>query len=461
MKHILGATKRTVTGSVAALFLLATVFVALPPQTASAAGLLNRSLTLTSAQPSDYDNTGSGEEANDPGDASNGDQVGHTYGFQVKTGGNVQSLKLQYCHGPFGYLEYDDGTGDCAMTDIAGFSAAGADQGAYVSVWTNFAAYQAAPTTPNTAVDEILFAPANAGASTTQEILISAASAQAFPANSYVIVEFRATASNFFVNPTSAANKDTFFAHIETYTGDGTAAAATEAEVDEGTVASSTSETIAINTRVAESLKFSVTATETALGVPAETAACAPLTGTGVINMGDSTNDYALDSQRSYDAYSYFRLATNSANGAKVLYAGETLKSTAGDEIDAMSDAGEASVKGTAQFGLGIAVAATGANEATGGSYTANDIQVDTTGGNALTYEAAYGLGAEGFDGTDNANGSYAFDETSNGVPVPIATSLDVVSCDTGVVRYIANISPETPAGLYSTKISYIAAPAF
>lgn len=56
----------------------------------------------------------------------------------------------------------------------------------------------------------------------------------------------------------------------------------------------------------------------------------------------------------------------------------------------------------------------------------------------------------------------FAFDDTSNLIPVAIAQeSSKVVDCASAKVRYIANIAATTPAGIYTTKINYIAAPQY
>jgi len=56
----------------------------------------------------------------------------------------------------------------------------------------------------------------------------------------------------------------------------------------------------------------------------------------------------------------------------------------------------------------------------------------------------------------------FAFDDTSNLIPVAIAGESDkVVDCASAKVRYIANIAATTPAGIYTTKINYIAAPQY
>jgi hypothetical protein len=56
----------------------------------------------------------------------------------------------------------------------------------------------------------------------------------------------------------------------------------------------------------------------------------------------------------------------------------------------------------------------------------------------------------------------FAFDPMSDTIPVALATeSSDVVDCVTGKMRYIANIAATTPAGIYTTKVNYIAAPQY
>lgn len=65
-------------------------------------------------------------------------------------------------------------------------------------------------------------------------------------------------------------------------------------------------------------------------------------------------------------------------------------------------------------------------------------------------------------NGSDPINTDFAFDTQSNLIPTPIATeSNQVVDCVTGKMRYIANIAATTPAGIYTTKVNYIAAPQY
>ncbi len=92
--------------------------------------------------------------------------------------------------------------------------------------------------------------------------------------------------------------------------------------------------------------------------------------------------------------------------------------------------------------------------------------------GTPLLPETNYNEGAgyvNGGTGYQNLGGSgnyqparFAFDAGSNLIPVPIAQeSTKVVDCASAKVRYIANIAATTPAGIYTTKINYIAAPQY
>lgn len=59
-------------------------------------------------------------------------------------------------------------------------------------------------------------------------------------------------------------------------------------------------------------------------------------------------------------------------------------------------------------------------------------------------------------------NTSFAFEPDSITIPTAIAEQdSQVVDCVTGKMRYIANIAATTPAGIYTTKINYIAAPQY
>ncbi len=69
---------------------------------------------------------------------------------------------------------------------------------------------------------------------------------------------------------------------------------------------------------------------------------------------------------------------------------------------------------------------------------------------------------AFGGGGYSSTNAQFAFDKMSDTVPALLATeATQVVDCVTAKMRYIGNIAATTPAGIYTTKINYIAAPQY
>lgn len=227
-----------------------------------------------------------------------------------------------------------------------------------------------------------------------------------------------------------------------------------------------------------------------------------PAQATNVLELGNADAEFSLSTTETYSTHSYWRLSSNSSAGATVYYSGVTLSNTVNDKIQPIygqnpNDGlkGSPSV-GMEQFGLALA------NDNDGVNYEVNyDVERDGAGPLEELENAAdnttNGIHASVLDaGISNlsANGSYhkprlapllpatdynegagvvdqsygsvntkfAFSETSNTIPVPIASNGDqVVDCVTGKMRYIANIASTTPAGIYTTKINYIAAPQY
>lgn len=241
-----------------------------------------------------------------------------------------------------------------------------------------------------------------------------------------------------FDNVTNPDAAGTFFVRITTYSDAGFLTT-----VDSSVLAQSITTGIAITARVAETLGFSTTADDA--GDPIETAQCVPLIGSGAIALGDANNTLSIN--QAYDEYSAFRLYTNAGLGAVVQYRGATLtKTTPADDINAIGAVAAASNPGTEQFGLAV--------DANGGIFEGD------TGGfggaNQLALVGAY----SGGDGTivSPFSASFAF---VPGTLTTIASSTTPISCDTAAVRYIANISPLTPAGTYTTTVVYYAVPTF
>lgn len=235
-----------------------------------------------------------------------------------------------------------------------------------------------------------------------------------------------------------------------------------------------------------------------------------------VLALGDQSQESSLSTTATYGTHSYWRLSSNSSAGATVYYSGHTLSNTSGDEITPIGVAKKTSTQGAEQFGLAIdSTAITGqpnafqnaahavdysVDRATGKNYenaadtndTASITGVDNslftdlgaTGApgsydytnlnksyhtpklDPLTPSANYdsGSGKVNSDGafSADASASFAFDPLSDTIPTPIANeSSQVVDCVTAKMRYIANIAATTPAGIYTTKINYIAAPQY
>lgn len=234
-----------------------------------------------------------------------------------------------------------------------------------------------------------------------------------------------------------------------------------------------------------------------------------------VLPLGNQDAESSLEVAHTYGTHSYWRLSSNSSAGATVYYSGHTLSNTEGDQIKPIGATAAAPHAGTEQFGLAIdaapltPVSGQTFNTGTYGvDYTVNPADAgyvngadngltavdnstetdlgavytpavtgppavpaswDYTGLNAsyhtprldpLVPEANYGGGSGAINGTPTT--SFAFDPTSDTVPVPIASeSSQVVDCVTAKMRYIANIAATTPAGIYTTKINYIAAPQY
>lgn len=238
-----------------------------------------------------------------------------------------------------------------------------------------------------------------------------------------------------------------------------------------------------------------------------------------ILKMGDPNGEYSLSTGHTYSTHSYWRLSSNSSAGATVYYSGNTLSNTVGDKIkpiDNGSGNAVAPVTGSEQFGLALAngdgtdlvagppttqykvnytredksgkVYEYGADDTASGlvALTADQalgsptgvpkgldttVATDLTGVTSyhdpmlypLTPKANYRDGA-GIVNDDygTINTQFAFNENSQQIPIALASeNSQVVDCVTGKMRYIANIAATTPAGIYTTKINYIASPQY
>jgi len=120
--------------------------------------------------------------------------------------------------------------------------------------------------------------------------------------------------------------------------------------------------------------------------------------------------------------------STNGASGYSIAYYGDTLKS--GSNSIAAMTVGAASSPGTAQFGINL---------------KANSAPSTGTGVSG----AGSGLPTSDYGTADN------FKFVAN-ASTPMAQATAVTAENTYTVSYIANIDPTTPAGAYTTTITYI-----
>jgi hypothetical protein len=336
-------------------------------------------------------------------------------------------------------------------------------------------------------------------------ITLSSATGLALSADDEVKVVFKASESVYITNP----GADEFFVKINTYDTadedteytDSTPLAENEHVIDGGvTVANVMTDSIHIVTKVLETMSFSVgIENPDTVDRPGsvEHGRCEPISQDSVrtgltnnrLNLGNPNAEYSLETGKAWDVYSYWRLSSNSSGGATVYYSGNTLANTSGDEIADMQSE-QLSNPGTEQFGLGFVDAGldTFANSLSSDDpayIDGNDsfqvgwevrsfpfITVAGQSGNAPYDSLAAQAASSGYDeasGRINDEGpgnpiqaKFQFHKSSLLVPEVIAQQNEmVISCATAKMRYVANIGADTPAGVYTTKINYLAAPQY
>lgn len=196
-----------------------------------------------------------------------------------------------------------------------------------------------------------------------------------------------------------SATNATFYLQITTFT----SANWTTGPTDTGTIAASTAGQITVNASVDETLTFTLTSATVALG-----SLTASSTGTGVSTMA---------------------AATNADSGYTISYKGATLDGPT--TITAMGTKA-ASSQNSKQFGINMAL---NDNPAVSGSAI-------PTGGSGIATTGQY----------DTAN-QYKFNTVGEAIAGATAPS----DTTTYKVSYIANIDGSTPAGAYTTAITYTA----
>jgi hypothetical protein len=330
-------------------------------------------------------------------------------------------------------------------------------------------------------------------------IRLTTAGTGAVPVNGHEVkIVFKPSTSNYITNPGSGS----FFVKINTYDTatvgsliPATPAATNTHIIDGGvTVANVMTDSIHITTKVLETMAFSVgtrnrdTVTLNC-AVPADPASaaagCEAVSGahhgtcdavqnvnSNRLNLGNPDAEYSLETGKAWDVNSYWRLSSNSSGGATVYYSGNTLANTVGDEIsDVPSES--ISTPGTEQFGLGFIAPEAGSAEFTAEhpGITPTSAPFVTLAGQSgagfpvgQTMSAAYDEAAGTLDDGSGHAGTakFKFLKSSLTTPEPIAQQNSVVvSCATAKMRYVGNIAADTPAGVYTTKINYLAAPQY
>lgn len=471
--------------------------------------LTERTLLLSSSSPGFHYLDGANNPTYAiPGSGPNGKQTGETFSFKVSTdsrdgSGTGQALKaftFQYCTAAAGECASPgDDSGTTLSGGTRGSDVTNADGTGSSDLNVNYpspAEVLTKPTNPTDASPVVArddsqgnfgiyvngalnagwtLAASNLEDSTTVQtgknnlITLTNATSTLKPApGDLVEVVFYATDNNYITNPGSGD----FFVKINDYNDNTDVNPTTSTHIVDGgvTVANVMTDSIQIQTKVLETMSFSVGTRNPDLY---------PLTGGsthgpcdiiedgGPIKLGNAQQENSLETTRAYDATSYWRLSSNSSNGATVYYSGYTLSNTENDQIAAVGTTpgdGSAVIShpGEEQFGLALmSDDPDGSLDTTTGTAAHNQLTPLVASGNYGAGDGAINSGDTGW-GTLATEGKFAFKYSSATVPEALASeNSSVVGCTTGKMRYLANIAATTPAGIYTTKINYLAAPQY
>lgn len=475
--------------------------------------LTERSLLLTSSAPGWQDTDGAGNSESNPnahgsgeyyapaGSGPNGKKSGETFSFRVSTDSAatnrpIKAFTLQYCTTAAGLCQAPgNNTGDERTSDRednltawankrsdlnvnypTATSVAGTDYKIYINGVEQSTGWTI--TTSNKEDDGFQASGTNEGRLTGKENFVTLTnSADTFkPAfNDQIKIVFNASSDRYITNPGS----DAFFVKMNTYDTDQTTdmVQGGSHNIDGGvTVANVMTDSIHITTKVLETMAFSVGTknpdTDSTINTHGSCDAIQVVNGNR-LELGDVNAESSLKTDQAFDVNSYWRLSSNSSGGATVYYSGDTLRNTVGDYIQDMP-AEAHSVPGTEQFGLGLVKASRDTIDSTAGHTFATNYVTPTL--SPLTSAAGYdddavsnGSGSDvlGISSTTNTNGNaqFMFKKSSQTTPEILAsntgTGTGVIRCATAKVRYIGNIAADTPAGVYTTKINYLAAPQY
>lgn len=485
--------------------------------------LTERSLLLSSSAPGWQDTDGSGYSVASPnpaagggvpgtyapaGSGPNGKKTGQTFKFRVSSTDTIRGFTFQYCTFAAGKCGAPGNNAGNAATRDANDAAAGgwATQKSDLNVMAGFTEGTGAgqfqvliggvPSTGwsfSTANKEDAdFSGNRTGKNNYITLVNDGAGLTDTPGGTTVQIVFRASESVYITNP----GADEFFVKLNTYNSEDPTdhIPGEAANIDGGvTVANVMTDSIHITTKVLETMSFSVGTqnpdTINHPNQPENHGTCDAIIqkNNNRLQLGEFDGEYSLSVNKAYDVNSYWRLSSNSSGGATVYYSGNTLANTVGDEIRDMPTKA-VSRPGTEQFGLGFVDAGTDTFsqsflDAVADSSTSTKVptsypfitvagQEATTNGagedfsqlSAQPVSADYrdATGRINKEGSDAPNAQFRFVKTSSTTPEPIAQQNQmVVSCATAKMRYVANIGADTPAGVYTTKVNYLAAPQY
>lgn len=454
--------------------------------------LTERSLLLTSSSPG-YQNTDGSNNTETiyapPGSGPNGQKTGQTFSFRVSTDSvaesrPIEAFTLQYCTTAAGICRGPgNNAGDARVPDRLSNAAAFANEtadldvvygtpvaGTDFEVWMDGVNVSTGWTMTTSNVEDNSHPDALTGKN--NFITLANATGISPEALDEIRIVFNASTTQYITNPGDGA----FFVRMNTYDSDQptdhipTVPAETNTSIINGgvTVANVMTDSIHIVTKVLETMSFSV-GTENRdtqeLTNPDVHGTCDPIiqANNNMLNLGNPSAEYSLEVGTAWDVFSYWRLSSNSSGGATVYYSGETLANTVGDVIAPIGATAATSLVGTEQFGLAFTDSdiQTEVSTSFDTAVTGDPTRFRLPGLYTLTAEANY----DGGNGTINGvspTAEFAFLRTSLTEPVVIAQDDDeVISCSTAKMRYIANIGADTPAGIYATKINYLAAPQY
>jgi hypothetical protein len=426
------------------LIAVATLMPLLITGSASAAQILNRSLSISSAVPSATSVTYT------VGDGTNGFKFGSSH--------IVKGMKFEVC---------STAVGTCSHP--AGFT--WASSGGYtLTNWQDATAFTKDTTNTNDCdgTNVATLCLSRSGATTPENT----------SSNHKIVVTGVVNPDN--TNCTSNPNCS-FFVRMTTYTN----ATYTGGTItDTGTVASSTTQTLTVNAAVAEVLNFCVGSTTVNDATTSVGADCTAVSGTalniGTLDTG-STNVSPVNTNGGDNKNGVAMIRTNAASGAVVSY--DSIQQSGTNQLGTLRISGASCnassavltdqciravgttqatlTAGTENFGMTVGAINCGSVSSytctfSAGTYNlARDTAYDGNGTNTYTTDS----GTVG--GTTNQG--YAWDDsgTSRTIASSAASATKVIDDEAMILKFAATPSITTPFGLYAAQADFIAVPTY